>query len=219
MGQARVAGQAHVISRYKELGKTVLIKEYDASWPVYFAKISSIIAKALHDVAHRIEHVGSTSVPGLAAKPIIDIDVVYMTPCDFLEIGRRLYKIGYLHNGNQGIPEREAFKRIDGRRRHLILDKIRHHLYVCPLESAELKRHLLFRDYLRENEWARKEYLALKMDIAVRANQDQKVYASMKESEARDFVLRIIELAEQPPKATSGRHTNTDSRRKNKNSR
>lgn len=174
----------------------MLIKDYDASWPEGFAKISAVIANALHGVDHRIEHVGSTSVPGLAAKPIIDIDIVYMKPCDFLEIGRRLYKLGYMHNGNQGIPDREAFKRIESHRKHRILDKIRHHLYVCPVGSAELKRHLLFRDYLRENEWARKEYYKLKKDIAVRANHDQKVYANLKETEARDFVLRIIELAE-----------------------
>jgi GrpB-like predicted nucleotidyltransferase (UPF0157 family) len=185
-----------VISRHIYLGKAVLIKEYEASWPERFDKISAVVGSALHGVAHRIEHVGSTSVSGLAAKPIIDIDIVYMKPCDFLEIGRRLYKLGYMHNGNQGILDREAFKRIESRRRHRILDKIRHHLYVCPAESAALNRHLLFRDYLRENAWARREYYALKKDIAVRANQDQKAYASMKEVEAKDFVLRIIELAE-----------------------
>ena len=185
-----------VISRYIYLGKTVLIKEYEANWPEGFNKISTVVANALQGIAHRIEHVGSTSIPGLAAKPIIDIDIVYLKPFDFLEIGRRLYKLGYMHNGNQGIPDREAFQRIESHCKHRILDKIRHHLYVCPAESAELKRHLLFRDYLRENEWARKEYSALKKDIAIRANQDHKVYASMKEVEAKDFALRIIELAE-----------------------
>ena len=174
----------------------MLIKEYDASWPEGSIEISTVMDTALHGVAHRIEHVSSTSVPRLAAKPIIDIDIVYMKPCDFLEIGRRLYKLGYMHNGNQGIPDRDAFKRIESHQKHPILDKIRHHLYVCPAESAELKRHLLFRDHLRENEWARKEYCALKRDIAVRANHDHKVYASMKEVEARGFVIGIIELAE-----------------------
>lgn len=174
----------------------MLIKQYDADWPDGFAKISTVVANVLHGVAYRIEHVGSTSVPKLAAKPIIDIDIVYMKPCDFLEIGRRLYKFGYMHNGNQGVPDRDAFKRIDSDRKHRILDKIRHHLYVCPAESVELKRHLLFRDYLRENEWARKEYYALKTDIAARANQDHKVYARMKEVEAKGFVLRIIKIAE-----------------------
>jgi len=178
------------------LGKTVLIKEYDTSWPQGFTKISTVVANALNGVTHRIEHIGSTSVPGLAAKPIIDIDIVFMNPCDFLGIGRRLYKIGYLHNGNQGIPDREAFQRTDSHRKHRILDTIWHNLYVCPANSAELKRHLLFRDFLRANEWARKKYQALKADIAVRANHDHKVYASMKEVEAKTFVLTIIELAE-----------------------
>jgi GrpB-like predicted nucleotidyltransferase (UPF0157 family) len=174
----------------------LLIKKYDANWLECFTKISAVVANELYGVTHRIEHVGSTSVPGLAAKPIIDIDIVFMNPCDFLEIGKRLYKIGYIHNGNQGIPDREAFKRIDSDRKHSVLDTIKHHLYVCPAKSAELKRHLLFRDFLRENEWASKEYQALKTDIAVRANHDHKVYASMKEMEAENFVLRIIGLAE-----------------------
>jgi GrpB-like predicted nucleotidyltransferase (UPF0157 family) len=174
----------------------VLIKEYDASWPEGFVKISTVVADVLEGISHRIEHVGSTSVSGLAAKPIIDIDIVYLNPCDFLEIGKRLYKLGYMDNGDQGIQDREAFKRIESHHEHPILDRIRHHLYVCPAESAELKRHLLFRDYLRENEWARKEYCVLKKDIAARADHDHKVYASMKEGEARAFVLRMTELAE-----------------------
>lgn len=172
----------------------MLIKEYDVRWPKEFIKISTVLSDVLNGIAHRIEHVGSTSVPGLAAKPIIDIDVVYMNPCDFLEIGKRLYRLGYIHNGNQGIPEREAFKRFESHHMHPILDKIRHHLYVCPAESVELKRHILFRDYLIENEWARKAYSDLKKDIAVRADNDHKVYASMKEVEARDFVQRIIAI-------------------------
>jgi GrpB-like predicted nucleotidyltransferase (UPF0157 family) len=174
----------------------VLIEEYDPDWPKEFEKIAAVLADALLGITHRLEHVGSTSIPGLAAKPIIDIDIVYKKASDFLEIGKRLFRIGYLHNGDQGIADREVFKRIDDYRKHCILDKIKHHLYACPAESSALKRHLLFRDFLRENEWARKEYFWLKMNLAVRADNDRKLYASMKEAEARDFVLRIVKLAE-----------------------
>ena len=80
--------------------------------------------------------------------------------------------------------------------RHPVLDVITHHLYVCPAESAELKRHLLFRDYLREHGWAREEYRKLKKSIAERANQDRKMYADIKEEEAKAFVLRVVKLAE-----------------------
>jgi GrpB-like predicted nucleotidyltransferase (UPF0157 family) len=67
----------------------VLINEYDPSWPESYERIAAVVAKSLQGVDHKIEHVGSTAVPGLAAKPIVDIDVVYIKAKDFLEIGKR----------------------------------------------------------------------------------------------------------------------------------
>lgn len=114
----------------------MLIETYNPEWPAFFKSIAQVITEALSGISHRIEHVRSTAVPGLSAKPIIDIDVVYMNAGDFLKIGRCLYTAGYVHNGNQGIPEREAFKRTDIHTFHHILDSIRHHLFVCPVNEA-----------------------------------------------------------------------------------
>jgi GrpB-like predicted nucleotidyltransferase (UPF0157 family) len=76
-----------------------------------------------------------------------------------------------------------------------ILDTIKHHLYVCPEGSLALERHLLSRNFLRKNDWARMKYQQMKYEIAEKANQDRKTYASMKEIYVNDFIDSII-LAE-----------------------
>ncbi|MEL7159615.1 MAG: GrpB family protein, partial [Bacteroidota bacterium] len=89
----------------------MLIQDYRAYWPIDFARLSEVLTAALAGTNHHIEHVGSTAVPGLAAKPIIDLDVVYYAPEAFGEIKDSLEQLGYYHNGDQGIPGREVFKR------------------------------------------------------------------------------------------------------------
>lgn len=144
-----------------------------------------------------VEHIGSTAVPKLAAKPIIDIDIVYGNDIHIEAVKKGLEKIGYFHNGNQGIINREVFKRGMLGNKHQILDTITHHLYVCPIDSEELRRHILFRNYLIANESARIEYQKLKYKIAAAANQDKKQYAVLKEVKARAFINDILTKADQ----------------------
>lgn len=112
-----------------------------------------------------IEHVGSTSVKGLYAKPIIDIDIVIESE-NFPEVKNKLYNIGYEHVGDLGITGREAFKYNDKE------ELMEHHLYVCPKESPELKRHLALRDYLRTHEAERNEYSQIKLEMAEKYPHD-----------------------------------------------
>ncbi len=158
----------------------MLIHPYSADWNTHFELIKAVLNNALLDIDFSIEHVGSTAVPGLAAKPIIDIDIVYKDAADFHSIKTALEAIGYFHNGNQGIEDREVFKRA-GTSHHEVLDTIKHHLYVCSADSPALKRHLITRDYLRNNEWAKGEYQQMKYALAEKAGQDQKIYADLKE--------------------------------------
>lgn len=74
-----------------------------------------------------------------------------------------------------------------------ILDSINHHLYVCPIDSKELERHIFSRNYLRKNDWARKKYQEMKYELAIEANQDRKVYANLKELKVNEFIDTIIE--------------------------
>ena len=144
-----------------------------------------------------IEHVGSTSVPGLAAKAIIDMDMIYTSEADFEQIKLRLAEIGYIHKGDLDIPQREVFKRDPGfLERHPILDNIDHHLYACPVYSEELKRHVLFRDYLRKHAWARQEYADMKRALAQESHQDKKAYSILKEDRARPWITSILEKAQ-----------------------
>ena len=170
----------------------MLIKKYTSDWIKNFADLKREIDKGLSGIEHQIEHVGSTSVPELDSKNIIDIDIVYVNETEFERIKVGLIKIGYYHNGNQGIEQREVFKRT-GKLKNRILDKITHHLYVCPSKSKALERHILSRDFLRKNDWARLEYQEMKYQLAEKANQDKKLYAELKELNVNEFIDSIIE--------------------------
>lgn len=170
---------------------SMLIETYTSKWIADFNSIKREIENGLEGSGYVIEHVGSTAVPGLASKPIIDIDLIYTHPDDFLKIKRGLEKTGYFYNGNQGIEGREVFKR-NGKLTHVVLDTIKHHLYVCPVGSKALERHLLSRDYLRKNEWARLKYQQMKYDLAKKAGQDKRIYQELKELNVNEFIDLMI---------------------------
>ena len=139
---------------------SVILLPYDAAWKDAFAAIKKELEVALGVLALAIEHVGSTAVEGLCAKPCIDLDVVIKDYSVFDEVVRRLSAIGYMHEGDLGIPGREAF--CYTAKPHLM----RHHLYVCPRDSVELHRHLTFRDYLRAHPEAAARYGHAKQEAA-----------------------------------------------------
>lgn len=138
----------------------VIVVPYDTAWKAAFEKIKKEIEDAVGEVIIGIEHVGSTSVEGLFAKPCIDIDVIIKDYSVFDVVVERLQAIGYIHEGNLGIKDREAFKYSD--KTHLQ----QHHLYVCPQDSEELHRHITFRDFLRQNPEAVKKYSNAKQTAA-----------------------------------------------------
>ncbi|MBR6254548.1 MAG: GrpB family protein [Clostridiales bacterium] len=141
--------------------KHVVVEPYNEAWKQDFLAIRDELAPALGELALAIEHVGSTSVEGLSAKPIIDIDVVIEDRSKLDAVIEALAKIGYTHEGDQGIPGREAFK-FKGKE-HLR----NHHLYVCDKDASELRRHISFRDYLRAHPEAVIEYSRVKEEGAV----------------------------------------------------
>ena len=142
------------------MGKQVIVMPYDEAWKEDFAAIRDELAAALKDLALCIEHVGSTSVEGLSAKPVIDIDVIIKDRTVLPDVISALQSIGYSHEGDLGIPGREAFK-YEGKT-HLR----KHHLYVCAQDADELKRHISFRDYLRSHPDAVAEYGRIKEEGA-----------------------------------------------------
>ena len=158
----------------KMVAKNVIVLPYDEQWKYAFVQIKDEIQKALGSLALRIEHVGSTSVQGLSAKPIIDIDVVIKDYSVFDAVVTALEGIGYHHEGDLGIAAREVFKYYG--KEHLQ----KHHLYVCPQDSAELKRHVAFRNYLRSNQEAVREYSRIKEEGAALYPKDMDKYIQYK---------------------------------------
>ena len=125
--------------------KKVVVIPYSERWKTDFEMIKQSLLPAVKDFVIGIEHVGSTSVEGLSAKPIIDIDVVIQDYSVFEALAENLAALGYKHEGDLGIKDREAF---DYRGSKALPE---HHLYVCPEFSEELHRHTVFRDFLRKN--------------------------------------------------------------------
>ena len=125
----------------------MLIQKYQSSWVADFNAIKSVIEESLTDLDFSIEHVGSTSVKDLAAKAIIDIDIVFYKKEAFETVKVRLEKLGYYHNGNQGIEGREAFKRDQLKTKHLVLDSITHHYMFVLLIAKNFKDIWLFETF------------------------------------------------------------------------
>ena len=140
--------------------KQVSVVPYDETWEFAFKEIKSEIEAVIGDMILGIEHVGSTSVKGMSAKPCIDVDVIIQDASIFDEIAEKLGTIGYIHEGDLGIKDREAFKYTD--KPHLMM----HHLYVCPQYSEELRRHITFRDFLRHKPEAVQQYSFVKEEAA-----------------------------------------------------
>ena len=138
----------------------VIVRPYDKKWKADFEAIKAEIEEVVGDLIVGIEHVGSTAVEGMSAKPIIDIDVIIKDQSVFEKVVCKLSSAGYIHEGDLGISGREAFKYSN--KPHLMA----HHLYVCPQDSAELSRHIKFRDYLRSNPEAVKKYSSVKYRAA-----------------------------------------------------
>ena len=140
--------------------RKVVVLPYDVAWQSAFEKIKGEIEEAIGDSIIGIEHIGSTSVEGMSAKPCIDIDVIIKDYSAFPAVVDGLKAIGYIHEGDLGIKDREAFK-YSGKE-HLQM----HHLYVCPKCSEELYRHITFREFLRINPEAVKKYSLIKEKAA-----------------------------------------------------
>ena len=140
--------------------KRVVVLPYDPKWAYDFQEIKAEIEAAVGHLTVGIEHVGSTAVEGLSAKPCIDLDVIVPDEAVLPAVIRGLAAIGYIHEGDLGIKGREAFQYTH--KPHLQA----HHLYVCPRNSAELHRHLTFRDYLRSHPEAVAAYSQVKETAA-----------------------------------------------------
>ncbi len=163
--------------------RLVIVVGYDPAWPTLFETERTAIAKALGDTAIEIHHIGSTSVPGLAAKPIIDLmPVVRQIPLDPVSVAA-MEGIGYTYEGESGVRGRAYFDRLEG-----VGEGVHVHCYVSS--DPEIERHLRFRDYLRSHPEDARRYGELKRRLAAQYGTDRAGYTI-----AKTAFIREIEAA------------------------
>ena len=165
--------------------RPIILVDYDPNWPALFNELRDRVAAALGDLIVIIEHVGSTSIPGCPAKPIIDMDVVISSRTNLPQTIVHLATLGYVHQGDFGIAGREAFA--------APANTFPHHLYVCISQSEEYHRHILFRDYLRAHPQEVQAYSGLKQKLAHQFPHDRDAYSRGK----NEFVAMILQRAMQ----------------------
>jgi GrpB-like predicted nucleotidyltransferase (UPF0157 family) len=163
------------------LNDPVLVVDYDPRWAELFQRERERLSEVLGAFAVAIEHVGSTAVPGLAAKPVLDILVgVERLPLPENAL-KALGALGYQYRGDGGIPGKQYFRNNPRTR----------HLHVVEFGSDDWLRTLTFRDYLRGHREAVRQYGALKRELARDHRHDRKRYSAGKAS----FIQTVLRRA------------------------
>jgi GrpB-like predicted nucleotidyltransferase (UPF0157 family) len=159
----------------------VSVVPYSDAWPTLFEVVAAGLRAALATVpVIAIEHVGSTAVPGLAAKPILDIDVI-VERAHLAAAMEKLRTVGYVHSGDLGLTDREAFVApATGPKRHV---------YVCVVGTLHVRNHLAVRDALREHPELRDRYAATKLALAEDPTMDISGYLAGKSAILLDVLV------------------------------
>jgi len=167
-----------------------LIEPYNANWKAEFDHLKEVLLKALDRFKIDIQHVGSTSIPSLFAKPILDIDIIIDDKEILDNISAQLEKLGYINNGEQGISGRFAFTQASEFIPQTSVNNKwqTHHLYVCFSDSLALKNHLAFRDILLSDKDLVKEYSQLKINLTKKKGMTRENYTKQK----TDFIIAVL---------------------------
>ena len=162
----------------------MLLSPYDTTWPLEFAAEADRIERACRGLALRLEHIGSTSIPGLSAKPVIDILAGRPSNVSGDAYVPAFRALGYEHKGAYGVPGRNYFRRGTPRT---------HHVHLVSSSSEVWQDHLLFRDYLRAHPETAREYETLRRELAARYLTDKEKYTDAKGPFIRSIVRRARE--------------------------
>ena len=173
----------------KQLSGKVILVDYDPAWPRLFARESERISSALGRKALAIEHVGSTSVPGLSAKPIIDIVLVVANSAAESLYAPALEAAGYILGIRE--PEWHEHRMFKGPDTNI-------NLHVFSQGDEEIERMLVFRDWLRENSTDRDFYLATKQELALQRWKYVQNYADAKSKVVESIIARALASRREP---------------------
>jgi GrpB-like predicted nucleotidyltransferase (UPF0157 family) len=167
----------------------VRIADYDPAWPRRFAEIGSGLRRALGDVALRIDHIGSTSVPGLAAKPIVDIQVTVERLEPVAPFAEPLIGVGMVFRADNPERTKRYFREAPGQPRT--------HVHVRRAGSFSEQFPLLFRDFLRVDQTSADEYESIKRALARQYGSDRHGYTDAKAAICWKIIQRADEWAQQ----------------------
>ena len=188
------------------------IEKYDPNWVLKFNEIEEVLSECLKQYSPRIEHIGSTSVPDLSAKPVIDIAIGLKSKDWFDEIIELMINSGfiYLSAFNSFVPDRRFFVFLKNKenfdseyseldqipKEELHANKIAN-IHIWFLNSHEWNRHVVFRDYLRVNSVARKKYQLLKEELGRKNWFDGNQYNLAKNDFIRSEELKALKWFEE----------------------
>ena len=178
---ARILFHPRRSARIRGMTGSVRLVPYDSTWPLEFAAEAERIERACGGMPLRLEHIGSTSIPGLAAKPVIDILAGRPGNLAGSKYVDAFRQIGYEHKGACGIPGRNYFRRGTPRT---------HHVHLVSWSSDLWGDHLLFRDYLRLHPEVAREYETIKRELAAAYLHDREQYTDAKGPFVRSIVRR-----------------------------
>ena len=166
--------------------RKVEVVPYHSDWPDKFQAEAGALRRVLGDEALSIQHFGSTAIPGISAKPIIDILVIVRDINKIDEMTPRLAAIGYHAVGEYGIPGRRFFFKGS--------DEVRsHHLHIYQTGNPHILRHLVFRDYMRTHPIPARNYARLKEDLARQFPEDMEQYIAGKNSFIKEQEAMALE--------------------------
>ena len=157
---------------------------YVPNWPLLFRAEKERLFASLGNYILDVQHIGSTSIPGMPAKPILDIGIAVTNFEEATRCIPLLEQLGYSYKGENGIPRRHYFVKGEPRT---------HHLHIIEVASEEWKNHLLFRDYLRRTPATAQEYASLKQSLSTQFATDREAYQSGKDS----FIKAVLHKANQ----------------------
>lgn len=173
--------QAVTVGERKPHNAPVTLAEYDPAWPALFEREARRIRAALGDAVVRLEHTGSTSVPGLAAKPIIDVTLIVPDSSDEVAFVPRLEAVGYVLRIRE--PEWHEHRLFKGPDTDV-------NLHVFSAGSPELERMVGFRDWLRTHDDERALYERTKRELAARTWRHIQHYADAKTAVVEEIIAR-----------------------------
>jgi GrpB-like predicted nucleotidyltransferase (UPF0157 family) len=179
----------------------IVLAGHDPRWATQFADEALLIGAALHGVMIELHHIGSTAIPGIAAKPVIDMLAV-VTSLEALDrTSSSLESLGYESKGEFGMPGRRYFRKDSA-------SGIRtHQLHAFATGSAEIERHLSFRDYLRAHPAEARAYETLKVSLAAQSSDDARAYTEGKTAFIHEVERRAAEWRRGSPPTTPFHHS------------